>query len=236
MARLAGRGLARVQGYIGRERVFVPSIFVIREEPGLCRRVRAAVYGRHPYGSLGLLNMASDQRPGGGVLRGLRAQEEDVCRRTSLYPSLIPHKYPLGPDELIASKDVVVVKDRMYRPLAPHDAPGCRSPGAAAGCSSLPPSLALISQPIRAYSGGSGAFARRLSKPLLSLLARSPSARISQKGEQHGEEKRLWHRGRMIFRSTVAAHENQHAVRRVQHALGRDEALVFILGLVVRPR
>ena len=75
---------------------------------------------RDTAGLLGLLNMASDQRPGGGVLRGMRAQEEDVCRRTSLYPSLIPHKYPLGPDELIVSRDVVVVKDRMYRPLAPR--------------------------------------------------------------------------------------------------------------------
>ena len=44
---------------------------------------------------VGVLNFASFRHPGGSVVKGARAQEEDLCRCTTLYSSLEAVNYPL---------------------------------------------------------------------------------------------------------------------------------------------
>ena len=43
----------------------------------------------------------------------------DICRRTTLYPSISAEVYPLAPDELLHTPNVKIVKDNIYRPLFP---------------------------------------------------------------------------------------------------------------------
>jgi len=70
------------------------------------------------YKNVGLLNNASDICPGGGVQKGSTAQEEIICRRTSLYPSIKKQEYPLNILEIIYSPNVKVFKDVEYNMLA----------------------------------------------------------------------------------------------------------------------
>ncbi len=76
-----------------------------------------------------VLNFANAVHPGGGVRRGARAQEEDLCRRSSLLPALEGeassafYSYNwslrsfLGSDAVILTPCVEVVKDEAYEPL-----------------------------------------------------------------------------------------------------------------------
>ena len=61
-----------------------------------------------PSRKIAVLNMASVFQPGGGVLRGSRAQEEALCMRSTLYPSLKPQWYRFPDDAVAYTQDVLV--------------------------------------------------------------------------------------------------------------------------------
>lgn len=91
-----------------------------------------AISGKHT----AILNFANPVEPGGGVLRGAKAQEENICRSSNLYQALISPKVSLyyeknksilgknqfnsifiGSDMVIYSPNVMVLKEDInYRP------------------------------------------------------------------------------------------------------------------------
>lgn len=106
------------------------SVEVVR---GDCLEV-AYDYTRLGFRRVAVLNCASYRNPGGGVLNGCRAQEEDLFRRTNLFRSLYQYapyagqyglnaKYPQYPLDKhfggVYSPDVTVFRTRDYR-LMPH--------------------------------------------------------------------------------------------------------------------
>ena len=58
-----------------------------------------------------ILNMASALRPGGGVLNGAASQEEFLCLRTTLYPSLREDYYRLPELGVVYTPEVLVFRD-----------------------------------------------------------------------------------------------------------------------------
>lgn len=80
-------------------------------------------------GRLVLLNFASARNPGGGFIGGAKAQEEDLCRCSGLYKTLVPHtdyyesnrqqKCMLYTDHAIYSPDVPFFKIRGTGNLLP---------------------------------------------------------------------------------------------------------------------
>ena len=69
------------------------------------------VSSRHnPAGKVAILNMASPLRPGGGVLSGATSQEEWLCARTTLYPSLREEFYRLPEVGGVYTSDVLVFR------------------------------------------------------------------------------------------------------------------------------
>jgi len=81
-------------------RILATASRVTRKDPNIC-----------------ILNMASPLRPGGGVLSGATSQEEFLCARTTLLPSLLETYYRLPELGGIWSPNVLV-----FRNAAPLDA------------------------------------------------------------------------------------------------------------------
>lgn len=94
------------------------------------------VYNAQPSARIGVLNFASASTPGGGVKSGAGAQEECLCRCSTLYAALISdavirnfysphrrHRDPLHNDDCIYTPDVLVIKSDTVEPerLKPAD-------------------------------------------------------------------------------------------------------------------
>lgn len=72
----------------------------------------------HPTATIAVLNMASPLQPGGGVLRGSTAQEESLCLRSTLYPSLRPEWYRHPSDAVIYTPNVLVFRSSATPAMA----------------------------------------------------------------------------------------------------------------------
>ncbi len=83
----------------------------------------------NPSARIGVLNFASATTPGGGVKTGAGAQEECLCRCSTLYPALVTEdmrknfyrshrrqKNPLHNDDCIYTPDVLVIKSDTTEP------------------------------------------------------------------------------------------------------------------------
>lgn len=81
------------------------------------------LHNEHPHAKIAVLNFASATNPGGGVKNGSSAQEESLCRCSTLYPTLNQHRLweqyylpnrkandPLHTDVCIYSPDIVICK------------------------------------------------------------------------------------------------------------------------------
>ena len=86
-----------------------PVLSIILRQTDTLEAARALLDG-DSNARVAVLNMASPLQPGGGVLRGAKAQEESLCMRSTLYPSLRPEWYRHRPDTVIYTPDVLVFK------------------------------------------------------------------------------------------------------------------------------
>ncbi|KAM0553168.1 hypothetical protein ACHAPJ_007455 [Fusarium lateritium] len=73
------------------------------------------------FARVGILNMGSPLSPGGGSLNGANSQEESLCMRTTLYPSLKDEWYRIPELSAIYTPDVLVFRDEEAEDLDKKD-------------------------------------------------------------------------------------------------------------------
>lgn len=83
----------------------LPQVFVLNNDT-LDEYVNLLKEGFRPV----LLNMACDTNPGGGVIHGCSAQEENIFRRTNYFMTLDKNFYPITEADTIYSKNVILFK------------------------------------------------------------------------------------------------------------------------------
>lgn len=100
------------------EKVFnTPANVIVTNETTTNALQRLSAFGLE---DLVALNFASGKHPGGGFIRGSKAQEEDLCRSSNLYHCLIPFEEdfyqedPANKDYVLYSPKVVFFKDEKY--------------------------------------------------------------------------------------------------------------------------
>lgn len=79
------------------------------------------LHSSHQHEKIGVLSMASPLRPGGGVLTGATSQEESLCMRSTLFPSLRDEFYRVPEDALIYTSHVLVFRDQDLTMLRKED-------------------------------------------------------------------------------------------------------------------
>ena len=72
-------------------------------------------------GCVGVLNMANPHKPGGGFCRGARAQEEQLCHRSTLLPMLKceSRHYPFKPGNAFVTSGVTIHLNEHFEHIHP---------------------------------------------------------------------------------------------------------------------
>lgn len=86
---------------------------VIKVVPKDTIQAAIAINASDQNAKIGVLNFASNRVPGGGFLKSAAAQEEQICRQSTLWKCLKEHQnrfYPLQPGFVITSPDVFVFR------------------------------------------------------------------------------------------------------------------------------
>ncbi|MHB1952865.1 MAG: TIGR02452 family protein [Sulfobacillus sp.] len=106
-------------------------IDVPKGDPAKVRVLREDAFAAASYLSDGagepkplVLNLASEFKPGGGVRNGAHAQEESLFLRSNYVNCLPESFYPLKPDEVVYSPEVVVFKDTEFARIKPFAVAG----------------------------------------------------------------------------------------------------------------
>lgn len=85
----------------------------------VARRLKDSSRNTRMESRIAILNMASPLSPGGGFLNGASSQEESLCMRTTLLPSLRDNYYRLPEVGAIYTPDVMVFRDENSDDVLP---------------------------------------------------------------------------------------------------------------------